>query len=139
MSRPSSIVLSALARIARSTFEGRAFRFPGQLHLLGVRLGSENRRLPRSFRLDDRGATLGLGRLDGRAEQLLFAAYGFELGKLGLFLDHVFRGGRLREWARLIRLGLCLRRHLVRFGSGDLAVAFGLDDDPLRFVLFDRC
>src|SRR5207249_5093675 len=89
--------------------DGGALGLAGQLHLLRVRLGREYRGLPRSLGLDDRGAPLGLGRLDRRAEKLFFAPYSFKLGELGLLLDHVFRGRRLSERARLVRFGLRFR------------------------------
>src|SRR5256886_8155105 len=85
-----------------------------------------------------RSAPLGLGRLHGRREQLFLFADGFELRELCLLLDDVLGRSRLRERARLIRLGLRLGGHLVCFGPRDLAVALGLDDDPLRLVLLDR-
>src|SRR5467141_1352659 len=66
-------------------------------------------------------ARRGLGRLHSRSEQLLLSSDGVELGELRLLLDDVLRRRRLSERARLVRLCLRLRGHLVGFGSGDLA------------------
>src|SRR5439155_831555 len=82
------------------------------------------------FGLDDRGATLRFGRLDGRREKLLLSADRFELRELGLLLDHILGRGRLCERAGLVRLGLRLCGDLVRFCLRDLPVALSLNDEP---------